>query len=1413
MLDLRDCAFFGHALPEPFVKLEMEGRLEKAGLLAKAAGAEKKRLDEEWEAYRRALRNLGASGGPSHVVNRVVAPLGEPLGYLALEREEAVETREGEEDGGWLLNGTPQAARLRAFAFDLGADLDAPARRGRAYRFSPARIAHRVLLAKGERAGLLTNGLQLRLLLSDPARPESHIAFRLDRASGGWAAQRHAPDSFRLLRALASPAGLAALPDLTEAARLNQSTVTKSLRRQARAAVEGFVQELLDHPENAAALAGRGPAFAKDLWREGLVLVYRLLFTLKLEASADPARAFSFASTALWRDTYSPNAALGPVARKVFDEGAETGRLLEDGLRTLFRLFSRGLASSELRIRPLGGALFGEGTTPILDSLRWGERAVARLLVNLLWTGGEGKSGALRVHYGTLDVEDLGRVYESLLELEPGVAAEPMCRLRRQKLEVVVPLEQGEPYREKAAAAPATDGADGAKEADDDEAGDEDEAPKGKKTKVVRDEKEIRAGEFFLRVGLGRKATGSYYTPHPFVRFLVQETLGPQAAERSPAHEPDPGALLALSVLDPAMGSGHFLVEACRFLGEKLYEACRLCDELAVQAEEAAAQAPSSEEKARHEARAAVLRRRVEDLPDPDDLMVAYLPSRVAEGESAGLSQTKALALARRLVAVHCLYGVDKNPLAVELAKLAIWLESYAEGLPLTFLDHRLVCGDSLTGPFFVNLLTYPGSGKEIGGLFVEGLTESLKATLGGALLHVRDLDASVGKDVSDLEAKRRAKERLDAALSPFRLLAAAWSGGVMLGKEGCDDLAYETLLRAVAEKGDAEATLAQSPRLAAMVETGREGVPYDLVFPEVFHPDGKPERRGFDVVLGNPPWDAIQFKTKEFFASFDFRILEAPTKRERTAIEGRLLADHACGPLFEEYKEAFERLKRANDALCQYQKVEVDGDLAGRQIDSFRVFMERNASLLGPTGLTGAVVPSAFHANEGATGVRQLYLEKMALRCCFSFENRGKLFEIDSRFKFAVVVAGKPGPTTEFPCAYYLHDMDWLFGDRSGRELRYSLEFVKRTGGEYLSLLELQSSVDLEVAEACFRAGEPFGKHCVDKGIIWGRDLDLTDDAAVFVSTASVLEGQDPREPLHAAPLRAQGFLPMHEGKTFHQFDDCWSDRPRYVVRSATLFSEFRSFAECSRRYRGAIREVARATDERTLISAVLPPGVVCSKKIYCERTQDKRADSTILGLVSVLDSFVTDFLLRLRVQSSVSLFILDSTPVPRVQASAERLFAHSALRLTCNHAGYAPLWHEQVGDVWREPKPPFTWPVLEGDDARWAVRAAIDAVVADAYGLSRSQYAHVLSTFSHRSYPKAPALCLAAFDELKEIGLDAFARRHDPYHDVPLNESLPKPVIDIPIPSGEPGQLDLGLGGVTAKPPRAARRRKVPE
>jgi hypothetical protein len=745
-------------------------------------------------------------------------------------------------------------------------------------------------------------------------------------------------------------------------------------------------------------------------------------------------------------------------------------------------MFDAGLECTELHVKPLGGVLFGGPMTPILTQRVWGERAVAHLLDRLLWTPQRrGADTRERVHYGPLDVEDLGRVYEALLELEPGISSEPMCRLRRQKLEVVVPLAQGARYRPAQPMAaeelPDTDDT----EMEDTETEDEETLTRGKKTTVEWIE-EIPPHRFYLRVGLGRKASGSYYTPHAFVRFLVQETLGPQVAEHSPPDDPHPLAILKLKVLDPAMGSGHFLVEACRFLGEKLYEACRLCDDRALAAERRADRA-SKDDRQAVLAEAQQWRQRILDLPDSHDELVKYLPSRSPEGEETGYSQPRAEALCRRLVATHCLYGVDKNPLAVELAKLALWLESHAEGMPLTFLDHRLVVGDSLTGPFWERLIFRPGNPQEpLQNLLHQDLSLTFQNALHDAIRYVDRLEASVGITVAEMQEKEAVKAQLDRALQPFRIAAAAWSGGVMLGPEQCDDLAYADLLQTIANTGDLPERIA-SERLAKMITRGLDveeiaterdalygmissaacipALSYDLAFPEVFYPTGVPHtRQGFHVVLGNPPWDRVRPFVKDFYAAIDISVVDAPTKRERDlvlrSLEGR--AEHRAA--FEAYAEEFTAQGRAHDANFHWQSVRIGDVFAGRgNADAYCLFAEAGASLLSRTGCLGFVLPSAFHANEGSTGIRQLYLEKMALRYCYSFENRRKLFEIDSRFKFALVVASRTGPTATFPCAFYLHEDEWLFGDRSDRELSYTFDFIRRTGGE-LSLSRFLSGM-----------------------------------------------------------------------------------------------------------------------------------------------------------------------------------------------------------------------------------------------------------------------------------------------------------------------------------------------------------------
>lgn len=1424
-----DCTFTGPAFPDPFVKFNLEAELNRLALLPKATGADARALDEQWQIFRRKFRELVSHGGALRVQNHVIEPLVARLGYARIESFETIQTREGDEDGGALLVTEDSTAKLRVWCVDLNADLDAPARRGLAYRFSHTRIAQRVLLATGERLGILTNGVELRLLISDPARVDSQIAVSID---PHWKRSREVPDSLRLLIALASPAGVKALPELIDKARLQQAKVTKDLREQARQAIREFIQELIDHPENQAILAEYADktALAKDLWHEGLINVYRLLFILKLESTDDPARSFSFASTSLWRNTFSPTVALAPIVRRVLDQGAQTGRLLQDGLRALFRMLSDGLQCTELNVRPMAGALFAPATTPILGRLHWTETAIAKLLDNLLWTrSGRGATSRERVHYGPLDVEDLGRVYEALLELEPGITSETMCRLRRAKLEVVVPAAQGERYKPTASSPspPSGEGRGEAGEPDDaDEPEEEGETRRGKKTKVEWIE-EIPPGRFYLRVGLGRKSTGSFYTPHSFVRFLVRETLGPLVQRVSPADDPQPCAILKLKVIDKAMGSGHFLVEACRFLGEALYDAARRCDELAATAEKLAeSYRASAKTKPEHqalaaeqEARTVMLRQRVIDLPDPGDELLRYLPSRSVEGTAGGVSHNKAIVLCRRMAAVHCLYGVDKNPLAVELAKLALWIECHAEGLPLTFLDHRLVIGDSLTGPFFEHLLKYPGAQQPLDDLFTRGLTTKLTAALADALQHVRALEATVGVTVADIEAKQAAKTRLDRALAPFKILAAAWSGGVMLGPEGCDDTAYAALAKHIAENGNLpEDWLTAFGNHAAvallkMVAKGlgllavsdnvsnfrtltadldKHAIPalsFDLAFPEVFYPDGNAlKRAGFDAALGNPPWEGIDTSDKEFFAAFDFSMLELKDDREIKTTISKLLEIPEIRLLREDYDASIEQLKRA--IRRNFEHVNQAGDCASAATpDLYQCFMERTLQALSPNGRVGVVLPSSVHANEGAAGLRRLLLEQMNLTCCFSFENLRKLFEIDSRIKFAAIVAGRPGPTLEFPCAFYLHDDEWLFqADKGNRLLWYTPDFLRQTTGSLLNFLELRAADTVPLAHTMYRAKVgTFGSLRGEWHIFPTEELHTSKQRHRTRPLAELSPGAtgDARRPETLDSLTAQGIFPVSKGEQFHQFDSQWNNGPTVATTvDAMRGKEKRIIA--SRYYRMVFRQQASSTNERTVISFLSPPGLLFFHSALPERDPEERATWRALVLIALANSYPFDWIVRQLVAANITFNFLDTVPVPRLD-NFGLFIAHQALRLSAQHAGYAPLWREQLGEAWREAGAAFTWPVLSGDAARWAVRAAIDAVVAQAYGLTRDQYAHVLSTFSHASYKDAPRQCLAAFDELQQSGVECFTKKHDPYWDIPLNENLPQPVIDLPTSTGE--------------------------
>jgi hypothetical protein len=279
---------------------------------------------------------------------------------------------------------------------------------------------------------------------------------------------------------------------------------------------------------------------------------------------------------------------------------------------------------------------------------------------------------------------------------------------------------------------------------------------------------------------------------------------------------------------------------------------------------------------------------------------------------------------------------------------------------------------------------------------------------------------------------------------------------------------------------------------------------------------------------------------------------------------------------------------------------------------------------------------------------------------------------------------------------------------------------------------------VDLAVAKHMFAGRANMRAWLTANHITFGREAHMTDDSHRFTPIKMVAAGEA---------------LPLHEGKTFHQFTDRWKAAPRYAIRLDAMLDK-PGWLRASMHYRLAFREISRSTDDRTMIAAIIPPGHVFGHKGTCERAPWERPDAAALVLCAIFNSFAFDWCVRQKIAASISLFMLYDCPAPTLSDAAAGFLAHCALRLSCGHAGYESLWREQLNT-------PYV--ACPGEHA--TIRAAADAVVACGYGLGRDDYRHILTGFGHKSHPAAPEQCLREFDSLMTCGASAFYRRHDSY------------------------------------------------
>jgi len=650
-----------------------------------------------------------------------------------------------------------------------------------------------------------------------------------------------------------------------------QQQVTDTLGEQVRRAVEVLIQALgrADQDRDGELLKDVGPA---ELYEAGLTVMMRLVFLLCAEERGllllgDPVYDQCYAISTLRSALRAEESLHGPeVLERRYDAWS---RML-----AVFRAVYGGIEHETLRLPALGGSLFDPDRFPFLegrpkgtswrdtpaDPLPIDNRTVLLLLTALQVL--EHRGGAQLLSYRALDVEQIGHVYEGLLEYtaarvpevtvglvgskkiaHPVIALAELAALHSRGREAAVERLVEITGRSASAIRNALD-----RGGDDDafialvQACGGDEALARRLLPfagLIRPDSwghplVYRAGSFAVARGADRRETGTHYTPRFLTEIIVEKTLEPIVYEGPADGKPreqwrlrPPAELLDLKICDPAMGSGAFLVQACRYLSERLVEAWGREEEAGrfVTADGEVVEAAGSHE---------------------------LLPKDVDER----------LLIARRLVAERCLYGVDLNPLAVELAKLSIWLVTMAKGRPFAFLDHNLRCGDSLLGIHRLDQLTKltmapdrPDRQQRLFGRNIEAAVEK------AIELRMRLRQIRI-RDIRDVEAMAHLHAEARHLLEAISLIADALIGEALRSRGNAarleaalDGLAMQT--EAILRADEHALRLIRERAMEALAmdsaagKSGRRTFHWPLAFPEVF----TLEPSGFDVILGNPPW------------------------------------------------------------------------------------------------------------------------------------------------------------------------------------------------------------------------------------------------------------------------------------------------------------------------------------------------------------------------------------------------------------------------------------------------------------------------------------------------------------------------------------------------------------------------------
>jgi hypothetical protein len=801
---------------------------------------------------------------------------------------------------------------------------------------------------------------------------------------------------------------------------------------------------------------------------------------------------------------------------------------------------------------------------------------------------------------------------------------------------------------------------------------------------------------------INQKEFGAYYTRPEITEYLCDRTINKLILDKVNAErwqfgsieellfnlDADlclfllEGILPKLSLLDPACGSGAFLVAAMKTL-INVYAAVIGRIEFV---------------------KSPAVTKWLQTLRDEHPSIQYYIKKRIITDN---------------------LYGVDIMEEATEITKLRLFLALVASAAtleelePLPNVDFNIMAGNSLIGLVRVDEDGFNGSA----GMPVDPTQRDLfKPTVAqGNLLEM--LAASEYRQI--LEEKNRSialfKERAFAnpedvsTESEIRTEMLKSSIEELNGKsqKKLNRLMFDEFGRLKIKYEQAQATGKATKRLLNQADIDRlEPFHWGYQFDQIIEGRG-----GFDAIIANPPWEVFKPNAKEFFAQYSDLVtkknmdIKAFEKKQK-----ELLQDPEIATAWATYQSQFPYVSSYFRSADQYknQISVVNGKKAGTDTNLYKLFLELCFNLLKPSGECGIVIPSGIYTDLGCKQLREMLFSKTQITGLFCFENRKEIFEgVHRSFKFVVLTFEKGSSTKSFPAAFMRHDVQDLTSFPSSDDAVIDVDLVRKLSPDSISVMEFKGDRDIEIAQKLLKF-PLLGESVPGKwSLVLSRELDRGNDNKLFQLEKST------------------GTIPLFVGKMFNQFFLTEETSPYHVPeilgRQEVLGRKEDNDQKLDyQNYRWVHRRIARNTDSRTLITTIAPKNVFCdnnSTTLNLEKSGMSNAE--MIFLCGICNSFSVDWLLRQKVSSTLNMFYIYQLPVPRLTID-DRSFqpiVDRAAKLICT----TPEFDDLAAEVGLGS---HTNGVTD-EIARANLRAELDGIIAHLYNLTEVEFAHILSTF----------------------------------------------------------------------------------